>query len=255
MPGKKHEGVHAFLVRVRDQAGKVMPGIFIEDMGAKFGANGVDNGRLSFKNVRVPRENLLNRYSDVSPDGKFTSSISSKRGRFIKVADRLLSGRLCIASMMVSGTKLALVTTLRYGAARMAVGEKGLSDAPISSFNLFQNAIFPLVARTVILNIGLNRVKDMYSETLLKKKQADAFLICLCCMIKPLVSWNARDVGTTVVERVGGQGYLSCNRLAELIPLAHSGITAEGDNAVLMQKVAKELMELVEAGHFPFPDV
>lgn len=54
-------------------------------------------------------------------------------------------------------------------------------------------------------------------------------------MIKPIISWNARDVGTTCVERVGGQGYLSCNRLAELIPFAHSGITAEGDNAVLMQ--------------------
>lgn len=69
MPGNKNEGVHAFLVRVRNEDGTVRPGIFIEDMGAKFGANGVDNGRLSFNKVRIPRENLLNRFSDVSPDG------------------------------------------------------------------------------------------------------------------------------------------------------------------------------------------
>lgn len=60
MPGNKHEGVHVFLVRVRNEDGSVRPGIFIEDMGAKFGCNGVDNGRLKFTGVRVPRENLLN---------------------------------------------------------------------------------------------------------------------------------------------------------------------------------------------------
>ena len=41
------------------------PGIFIEDMGAKLGNNEVDSGRLKFDNIRIPRENILNRFSDV----------------------------------------------------------------------------------------------------------------------------------------------------------------------------------------------
>jgi hypothetical protein len=44
-----------------------MPGVTVEDMGHKMGLNGVDNAKLTFDNVRVPRENLLNKYSDVSP--------------------------------------------------------------------------------------------------------------------------------------------------------------------------------------------
>ena len=40
---------------------KVMDGVVIEDMGHKMGLNGVDNAKLTFDNVRVPRENLLNR--------------------------------------------------------------------------------------------------------------------------------------------------------------------------------------------------
>ncbi len=36
------------------------------------------------------------------------------------------------------------------------------------------------------------------------------------------------------------QGYLSCNRFGTFLGLAHAAITAEGDNSVLMQKVAKE---------------
>ena len=63
-------------------------------MGFKMGVNGVDNAKLSFDNVRVPRENLLNKFSDVAEDGTFSSGIKSNRGRFLTVADQLLSGRL-----------------------------------------------------------------------------------------------------------------------------------------------------------------
>jgi len=38
-----------------------LPGVTVVDMGVKMGLNGVDNARLSFDNVRVPRTNLLNR--------------------------------------------------------------------------------------------------------------------------------------------------------------------------------------------------
>jgi acyl-CoA oxidase len=39
------------------------------------GMNGVDNAKLSFDNVRVPRENLLNKYSDITPEGQFVTKI------------------------------------------------------------------------------------------------------------------------------------------------------------------------------------
>ena len=44
------------------------------------------------------------------------------------------------------------------------------------------------------------------------------------------------------------QGYLSCNRFGTFLGLAHAAMTAEGDNSVLMQKVAKErLGELMKS--------
>jgi len=49
-----------------------------------------------------------------------------------------------------------------------------------------------------------------------------------------MISWNLRDTSATLVERCGGQGYLQNNRMCEGIGLGHSGITAEGDNSVLM---------------------
>ena len=54
-------GIHAVLVRMRDDNLDTIPGVTIEDMGYRMGLNGVDNAKLSFDNVRVPRENLLNK--------------------------------------------------------------------------------------------------------------------------------------------------------------------------------------------------
>ena len=55
------QGVHAFLVPIRDKEMRTLPGVTVVDMGIKMALNGVDNARLNFDNVRVPRTNLLNR--------------------------------------------------------------------------------------------------------------------------------------------------------------------------------------------------
>ena len=78
-----NEGIHAVLVPIRDDKLNILPNVLVEDMGHKMGLNGVDNAKLTFNNVRIPRENLLNKYSDVTEEGKFVSEIGNKKNFFV----------------------------------------------------------------------------------------------------------------------------------------------------------------------------
>ena len=83
----KNEGIHGVLVPIRDSNLVQMPGVLVEDMGHKMGMNGVDNAKLTFDHVRVPRKNLLNKFSGL----KFTNCILFA---FFIIKDHLIFYRL-----------------------------------------------------------------------------------------------------------------------------------------------------------------
>src|SRR5690606_13271580 len=108
-------GVHAFYVPIRDAAtGEFLPGVGGDDDGLKGGLNGIDNGRLHFDHVRVPRRDLLDRYGSVAPDGTYSSPIPSPGRRFFTMLGTLVQGRVSLDGAAVNAAKMALQIAVTY---------------------------------------------------------------------------------------------------------------------------------------------
>mmetsp|Transcript_46394 Transcript_46394/g.61447 ORF Transcript_46394/g.61447 Transcript_46394/m.61447 type:complete len:424 (+) Transcript_46394:411-1682(+) len=244
----KNEGVNPFLVPTRDSNHELMPGVQNRDMGVKIGVNGVDNAILRFTNVRIPRTNMLTKYAEVDATGTYQSQLAKPSQRFFAVTERLLSGRICIAGLCIGATRGCLYVAIKYAKQRMSIGPEGLSTVPIMNYQLQQNAIMPLMARMFALNVYYNFVRQAFKEQTLGWE-----IPSLCSSIKTMMSWNAERTATTTRERCGGMGFLSSSRFAEYLAVAHTSLTAEGDNRVLMHKVTKDLTLAVTKKGYVLP--
>jgi acyl-CoA oxidase len=139
-------GVHAFLVPVR-RDGRPLPGVRIEDDGLKMGLNGVDNGRLWFDGVRIPRTNLLNRFADITDDGRYVSSIQNPDRRFFTMLGTLVQGRVCVGGAAINAAKVALTLAIRYAVRRRQFQAMSADDEELLlDYELHQRRLFPLLA-------------------------------------------------------------------------------------------------------------
>jgi len=229
-------GVHAFLVPIRDAEGQPMPGVTIADSGDKLGLNGVDNGRLWFHQVRIPRENLLDRFASVSPEGAYSSPIASESRRFFTMLSTLVGGRVSVPLAALSAAKNALTISIKYAYQRRQFGPEGRSEIPIMNYPTHQRRLIPRLAKTYALDFALKYVKSRYLN---HTKEDIREIEALAAGIKSIATWHTTDTIQTCREACGGNGYLAVNRLADLKADTDIFTTFEGDNTVLLQLVAK----------------
>ena len=242
--GDEH-GVHALVVPLRDERGELLPGVRIEDDGEKMGLNGVDNGRIWFDRVRVPREALLDRYGTVGEDGCYSSPIEDANKRFFTMIGSLVQGRVCISGASVTACKKALTIAVRHGLRRHQFGPPGEEEVAILDYRTHQRRLMPLLARTYALHFAQAELADVFNRSFAAEDPPERErreLESLAAGLKAAASWHATETIQTSRECCGGAGYMSENRLAALKADTDVFTTFEGDNTVLMMLVAKGVL-------------
>lgn len=244
--GGVNYGVHCFFVPIRDDEGAMLPGILSEDDGVKGGLNGIDNGRLAFDHVRVPRFNLLDRYGQVAADGTYTSDIPTPGRRFFTMLGALVQGRVSLDGAATTGTALALHIALTYANQRRQFDSgAGTEEVVLLDYGKHQRRLLPLLAQ--------NYAQFFSHDELLKKFDAvfsgrsdtaeeREDLETLAAALKPLSTWNALSTIQEAREACGGSGFLAENRMVGLHQDLDVYVTFEGDNNVLLQLVGKRLL-------------
>ncbi|CAN5281903.1 acyl-CoA dehydrogenase [soil metagenome] len=240
-----NHGVHALYVPIRD-GDHFLPGVGGEDDGLKGGLNGIDNGRLHFSGVRVPRTNLLNRYGDVDEAGVYTSKIASPGRRFFTMIGTLVQGRVSLDGAATIASKLALTIAIKYATERRQFSDRPDGDEVVLlDYQRHQRRLLTRLATTYAMSFGHEVFLEKFDGVFSGAHDTDADrqeLETVAAALKPFSTWAALDILQECREACGGAGFLAENRFVQLRQDLDIYATFEGDNNVLLQLVAKRLL-------------
>ncbi len=245
-PGEEPSGrgVHCFVVPIRDADGADLPGVTTSDCGYKGGLRGVDNGRIVFDAVRVPREALLNRYADVAADGTYSSPIDNVDKRFFTMLGTLIRGRVSVAATSGAASRKALTIAIRYGLVRKQFDAPGRADeVTLLDYRMHQRRLLPLLARSYALALAQNELTEELHEVQSAASpdpERQRLLESGAASLKAATTWHSAEAIQTARECCGGAGYLAANQITTIRDDHDVFTTFEGDNVVLTQLVAKE---------------
>ncbi|KAB5512712.1 hypothetical protein DKX38_029740 [Salix brachista] len=235
-----NQGVHAFIAQIRDEDGNISPNIRIADCGHKIGLNGVDNGRIWFDNLRIPRENLLNSVADVSPDGQYLSAIQDPDQRFAAFLSPLTSGRIPIATSAVFSSKVGLAIAIRYSLSRRVFSATPNGpEVLLLDYPSHQRRLLPLLAKSYAMTFGGNYLKMIYVN---RTPGSAKTLHVVSSAFKAIFTWHNMRTLQECREACGGQGLKTENKIGHMKGEFDVQSTFEGDNTVLMQQVCKALL-------------
>jgi len=236
----EHHGVHAILVPYRDADGNLLPGIRVEDCGYKLGLNGVDNGRFWFNQVRVPRENLLDRFGSIDDNGNYSSSIGNPSKRFFTMLGTLVGGRVSVPRAGLSAAKTGLTIAIKYALKRRQFAPNPKEpESLLLDYPSHQRRLMPKLAKAYALDFALTALAKKYVNS---TEEGIREIETLAAGLKSYATWFTTETLQECREACGGKGYLAENRFADLKADTDIYTTFEGDNTVLMQLVAKGLL-------------
>ncbi|RZC33101.1 peroxisomal acyl-coenzyme A oxidase 3, partial [Asbolus verrucosus] len=247
-------GLHAFVVPIRDPKTLLpYPGIVLGDMGEKIGLHGIDNGFIMFKDYRIPRENLLNRTADVTPEGEYESSFSEP-GKILGAAlENLSTGRVGIMQESANNLICAVTIAVRYAALRkqFSLRPDDAEELPIIEYQLHQWRLFPYVSAAAVFKVFVASFTEKYlsavqkstlSTTIEDLTEVVSEIHAIVSGAKPLITWTCRDAVQECREACGGHGFLKSARFGDLRGAIDPCVTYEGDNNVLGQQTSNWLL-------------
>ncbi|TKY55474.1 Peroxisomal acyl-coenzyme A oxidase 1 [Spatholobus suberectus] len=248
--GRDH-GVHgSFIVQLRSLDDHLpLPGITVGDIGMKFGNgayNSMDNGVLRFDHVRIPRNQMLMRVSQVTREGKYVQSSVPRQ----LVYGTMVFVRQTIVSDASTALSRAVCIATRYSAVRRQFGSNnGGLETQVIDYKTQQARLFSLLASAYAFRFVGEWLKWLYTDVM-KRLQTNDFSTlpeahACTAGLKSLTTSATADGIEECRKLCGGHGYLCSSGLPELFAVYVPTCTYEGDNTVLLLQVARHLMKTI----------
>lgn len=242
--GKSH-GPHAFLMPLRDAHGQLTPGVSVGNMGSKTIANDLDNAWISFDSVHIDRACMLDRFATIEGADMYVSR-GGETMRLEVIGQRLLTGRMCIAEAALVFARTLFRTTREYSDSKSvwnpADSNAILSDVPQLAA-LYERADRDLTEMEEFVVEIESRLCECLSESRIPSAElVEAIAVCkirgvglateLCFKLQ-------QEVGSFALLAGGGFEHLDMLLCCKF---------AEGDERILMQKMARDRLKQAPGG-------
>ncbi|KAI9259370.1 acyl-CoA dehydrogenase/oxidase [Sporodiniella umbellata] len=239
-------GPHLFIVPIRSRVDLTpLPGVTVGDIGPKAygGFAGVDNGFVLFDQVRIPRENMLMRFSQVNRQGDYQAPVHSKLsyGSMVKI-------RVDVVLDAVDKLAKAVTIGVRYCTVRRQFG--GQEERQVISYSSVQHRLIPLVALSYVLQMAAQELKETFEDFQQQLMTGDTHRLpeihASSCALKSWASRQSSDGIEHCRKALGGHGFSAFSGLSHLFATFVPANTYEGDNYVLAQQVARFLLKQLQ---------
>lgn len=241
----KNYGMHPFIVPIRSlKDHSPLPGITVGDIGPKMAFQQVDNGYLMMRNIRIPKENMLSRFSEVLPDGSYVKRGSEKINYFTMIAVRVAM----IGGEVVETLMKACTISVRYSAVRRQSEMKpGAQEAKILDYQTQQQKLFPLLATCYSIHFMARQMTAFYNEAF-KEIRVENFnslaeLHAIASGLKGFATETCSNGVEVCRKACGGHGYSLFSGLPSLYTRVVASCTYEGENTVLHLQAARFLIK------------
>ncbi len=229
---KEKLGAHAFIVNLS------LEGITRKPVLSKACLQGLDNAQIFFSDVIIPASSLLSKYTEII-EGKYIKK--DPKYSFLTIANRLQSGRICIASAAIALTQNEINKCTNYARKKEIAIDKTntirMIDLPRikESFTKFNNEIRQI-------NNYKEKVQILYSKEL---ENPSKNLLNSIAILKMYSTYRCCDILHQSRILIGSYGLSQESNLISSHDALYSLLVVEGDNTLLAQKIVKDYLKKI----------
>ena len=249
---QENKGVHVFAIQIRDfETHNVKQGITIGDCGKKNELDGIDNGFIIFKGHRAPYDCLLDKFSQITNDGKYKSAIKNKEKRLGIQLAGLIRGRYGVVSASNINLKNALTTAIRYSVVRKQFNNPGEPEKSILDYQSFRCRLMPHLSKLFAVQSGVLYLGEILTEInskIIDEPECDELneLHGILSIFKHISTTYGLLGIQECRESSGGHGFSAYSGYKRLKNSVDVMITWEGDNNVLIQQTGKFILKQIQ---------
>jgi acyl-CoA oxidase len=216
-------------------------------MGRKSIANDLDNARIRFDHVFVPRECLLNRFCEVTAEGKYRQ-VGSERMRIEVIGQRLITGRLAIAESALVSVRQLFQKAKAYADEKDVNGVRG--PMPLSQLPHLERLFREADNELTQLETFSSSVEARLCACLRTGAIPDDNLVEAISVAKIRNIAVATDMQHRLEQEVGSYALMADSGFIYKDMLLCCKF-AEGDSRILLQKVARDELRRVQKAGLP----